>query len=82
MTKHQRAHTEEKPYHCSHCDKCFALPGDLIGHQRIHTGKETYECSQCDESFIMKSHLVIHQRRHTGEKKLMNSGIVLKVLLK
>ncbi|XP_066461426.1 gastrula zinc finger protein XlCGF66.1-like isoform X1 [Eleutherodactylus coqui] len=64
----QGAHTEEKPYSCSECERCFSRKSDLVNHQRTHTVKKTYSCSECGKCFPFKSYLVTHQRTHTGEK--------------
>ncbi|XP_066460941.1 uncharacterized protein [Eleutherodactylus coqui] len=67
-TEHEGAHTEEKPYLCPECGKCFTLKLDLVNHQRIHTEGNLFSCSKCGKCFRNKSNLHRHQRAHTGKK--------------
>ncbi|XP_069819488.1 zinc finger protein OZF-like [Dendropsophus ebraccatus] len=68
VSERQRAHSEEKPYSCPVCDKCFNQEPDLIKHQRSHTKEKRYSCSKCGKCFTKKSNLDKHERSYTGEK--------------
>ncbi|KAM4030876.1 uncharacterized protein ACNLHF_018464 [Anomaloglossus baeobatrachus] len=65
---HQRNNTEEKPYLCSECGKCFTEKSHLINNERSLTGKKIFSCSKCGICFSSRSNLARHEKRHTGEK--------------
>ncbi|XP_077187446.1 uncharacterized protein LOC143834505 [Paroedura picta] len=65
LTKHLRAHEENKCYKCPVRKKRFNRSSKLITHQRIHTGLKPFQCADCEESFKNKSTLAKH---HSGEK--------------
>ena len=50
LSRHQRIHTEEKPYSFSQFDGIFESETDLSVHERIHTDEKPYSCSQCDKN--------------------------------
>jgi len=62
------AGTEQKPFKCPCCAKCFSLTKTLIRHVRIHTRDNPYQCKFCGKNFCQKSDLVNHTRIHTGER--------------
>ncbi|XP_073406408.1 uncharacterized protein [Dendrobates tinctorius] len=68
LVKHQEIHTDENPFLCSFCGKCFKWKSILITHQNIHADENQFSCSSCGKCFKRKSILVRHQRIHTEEK--------------
>ncbi|XP_023803541.1 endothelial zinc finger protein induced by tumor necrosis factor alpha-like [Cyanistes caeruleus] len=64
IQRHQRIHTDERPFRCPDCRKGFKRNSALITHRRIHTGERPYGCPQCGKSFSDRSNLARHQRRH------------------
>ncbi|XP_069837034.1 zinc finger protein 271-like [Dendropsophus ebraccatus] len=68
LVRHQKTHTEGRPFVCPECGKCFTKKSHLFQHLKIHTGEKPYPCSECGKRFSQKSDLVKHQRIHTGEK--------------
>ncbi|CAL4105736.1 unnamed protein product [Meganyctiphanes norvegica] len=67
--RHERIHTQKKPYQCTICDKIFLYKGYLIRHMKIHTTREkSFKCSHCYRAFSENSRLTWHMRTQSEEK--------------
>ena len=61
-------YTEQTPYECEFCQKCFSQRYELTRHIRTHTKEKPYQCEYCQKCFSRRSNLTRHIRTHTKEK--------------
>lgn len=70
LRKHVRIHTNERPYSCPECNRCFRQAGSLKNHiaSQHAPGPEIYVCNVCEKAFPIKERLRLHLRTHTGDR--------------
>ncbi len=66
--RHERCHSDIRPYSCSFCSKSFHRPFVRTRHERLHTGERPYVCQYCGKAFPYKESKLSHERIHTGER--------------
>uniref|UniRef100_A0A3Q3JCY6 C2H2-type domain-containing protein n=1 Tax=Monopterus albus TaxID=43700 RepID=A0A3Q3JCY6_MONAL len=68
IAKHLRSHSEDRPFICVTCEKCFKSSNCLTVHQRKHTGEKPFLCWQCGKCYRSASELTVHMGTHSEER--------------
>ncbi|CAF1160594.1 unnamed protein product [Adineta steineri] len=68
LRKHQRVHTQDKPFSCDFCGSKFSQWGNLRHHIQRHLGISPYACPYCKKTFIAPCKLEVHIRGHLDER--------------
>ncbi|VDM34498.1 unnamed protein product [Hydatigera taeniaeformis] len=68
LKRHQRTHSDIRPYTCNICDKGFTRSDHLITHRRTHTGEKPYPCQYCERCFARSDERSRHVKTHTNPR--------------
>ena len=60
LQRHEKTHTDERPYQCQECGSAFREKYDLKRHMKIHSDEKPYKCTMCDKAFVVKRYLGYH----------------------
>lgn len=68
LKRHQRTHSDYRPYGCDRCNKAFTRSDHLITHKRTHTGEKPYQCPHCDRRFARSDERSRHIKTHMNPR--------------
>ncbi|XP_011882300.1 PREDICTED: zinc finger protein 771-like [Vollenhovia emeryi] len=62
--------TDNKPYGCPKCGRCFTVKGNMTRHYKFECGQEPrFQCPYCEFRSKQTSNVMSHIRtRHSGQK--------------
>ncbi|KIJ56959.1 hypothetical protein M422DRAFT_23095 [Sphaerobolus stellatus SS14] len=67
LTRHERVHTQCRPFKCVKCDKAFNQKGQLSTHMNTHTGAKPHACQDCSKRFSDPASRSRHKREAHGD---------------
>ena len=62
--RHERSHTDTRPFSCTYCPKAFTRKDLLTQHTRCHTKEKPYICPLCNTGFARSDERMRHIKTH------------------
>ena len=70
MERHKKSvHSDDMPFKCAECDKCFKQSGNSKLHMITHSDERSFPCSNCNHNFKRKSELNKHVKKQSCKKE-------------
>ncbi|XP_069670287.1 zinc finger protein 664-like isoform X4 [Periplaneta americana] len=64
---HDPQQTDDRPFKCNVCGKCFSKGCYLKKHETLHIGEKPFECVVCGKGFQQRSYLKLHVVQHSRD---------------
>lgn len=62
--RHERIHTDTRPFCCTYCPRRFTRKDHLRTHTRCHTKEKPYSCPLCQRGFARSDERIRHIKTH------------------
>ena len=65
--RHERSHTDTRPFSCSYCPRAFTRKDRFTTHTRSHTKEKPYICPLCSTGFARSDVRIKHIQTHVKQ---------------
>jgi len=67
--RHERIHTDTRPFACTYCPRRFTRKDHLRTHTRCHTKEKPYVCPICQRGFARSDERIRHIKTHVKKNE-------------
>lgn len=67
--RHERIHTDTRPFACTYCPRRFTRKDHLRTHTRCHTKEKPYICPICNRGFARSDERIRHIKTHVKKNE-------------